>query len=85
MADALPQKGYNEKESDDGTRSEVEEIGAVDPNNPGVLTFEEGMSTFQPLFMPSIVSQASDDAQTPQEGWDDILGYSAARCLSSAA
>ncbi len=27
MADALPQKGYNEKESDDGTRSEVEEIG----------------------------------------------------------
>ncbi|KJA15765.1 hypothetical protein HYPSUDRAFT_207620 [Hypholoma sublateritium FD-334 SS-4] len=40
MADAVPQKGYDEKESD-GTRSEVEEIDPVDPNNPGVLTFEE--------------------------------------------
>ena len=50
MADALPQKGYNEKESD-GTRSEVEEIDAVDPNNPGVLTVEEGMSTFQPTLL----------------------------------
>lgn len=45
MADAEPQKGYNEKESD-GTRSEVEEIDVIDPNNPGVLTFEEGMSAF---------------------------------------